>query len=536
MRKISTVVAVFALAASTHALAQPDTAVLRESVVQIAVFDGEEIARLGSGFAISDDYVLTAAHVVAGEEQVVAVPLTTGAELLARIVYISERVDLALLAVNGLDLPPLALAVDGFAPGRSVYSSGVWSEAEDPIVAADAGDEVMPALTGGSVGRHSEIPGADKAPAVLLMEHNAMFPAAGYGGPVLNECGEVAGINRGAPGLSLRRLRRAEAPQGVAYAVRAPSVAGLLETQGIGFSKSEESCASALAAAQAQAAEAEAQAEEAAAQAEEAAAQAEEAAAQAQETQEQLEQTQQEKEQAATRMAEAESRVGELEAQYEEAVRAGDEQAETLRVQLDAARDEQEAARGAVGTLEVQVAELEERLKREAEADQTRLIVTLSAAAVLLVLVAAVALIGSRRRSRQVAVAREEAARAQRAAADARARPLAHDSAYPDCVLTGETGEGHPVSVKIPGALLGGEGAVIGRSPRNATLLIDDRTLSREHARLFGDGESLYVEDLGTTNGTRVNGRDLVSGRPVPVRQGDTLELGAVKVELLLEG
>ena len=529
MRKISTFVAVFALAASAHALAQPDTAVLRDSVVQIAVFDGEEIARLGSGFAISDDYVLTAAHVVAGEEQVVAVPLTTGAELLARIVYISERVDLALLAVNGLDLPPLTLAVDGFAPGRSVYSSGVWSEAEDPIVAADAGDEVVPALTGGSVGRHSEIPGADKAPAVLLMEHNAMFPAAGYGGPVLNECGEVAGINRGAPGLSLRRLRRAEAPQGVAYAVRAPSVAGLLETQGIGFSKSEESCASALAAAQAQAAEAEAQAEEAAAQ-------AEEAAAQAQETQEQLEQTQQEKEQAATRMAEAESRVGELEAQYEEAVRAGDEQAETLRVQLDAARDEQEAARGAVGTLEVQVAELEERLKREAEADQTRLIVTLSAAAVLLVLVAAVALIGSRRRSRQVAVAREEAARAQRAAADARARPLAHDSACPDCVLTGETGEGHPVSVKIPGALLGGEGAVIGRSPRNATLLIDDRTLSREHARLFGDGESLCVEDLGTTNGTRVNGRDLVSGRPVPVRQGDTLELGAVKVELLLEG
>lgn len=528
MRKISTVAAIFGLAASMHALAQPDIAAVRESVVQIAVFDGEEIERLGSGFAVSDDYVLTAAHLVASEEHAVAVPLTTGAEHVARIVYISERIDLALLAVNGLDLPPLTLAVDGFELGRSVYSAGVWTEAEDPIVVAEAGEEVAMALSGGSVGRHTEIPGADDAPAVLLMEHNAMFPAAGYGGPLLNECGEVVGINRGAIGLSLRRLRRGGAPQGVAHAVRAPSMTVLLETQGVGFSQSEESCASALVTARAQAAEAESQAEEAVAQ-------AEEAATRAEETQEQLEQAQQEQEEAAARMAEAESRVGELEAQYEEAVRAGDEQAEALGAQLDTALEEQEAARSAVGTLEGQVAELEERLKREAEADRTRLIVTLSAAGAGLVLVVAVASVALRRRSRQVALAREEAARAQRAAADARARPLAHDSAFPDCVLTGETGEGHPVSVKIPGALVGGEGAVIGRSPRNATLLIDDRTLSREHARLFGDEDSLYIEDLGTTNGTRVNGRDLVSGKPVPVKQGDTLELGAVKVELVLE-
>ena len=98
--------------------------------------------------------------------------------------------------------------------------------------------------------------------------------------------------------------------------------------------------------------------------------------------------------------------------------------------------------------------------------------------------------------------------------------------------MTGETGDGHPVSVKIPGRLLGGDGAVIGRSPRNSTLLIDDRTLSREHARLFVDEDVLYLEDLGSTNGTRVNGRDLGAGAPVPVRTGDAIELGAVKVEL----
>jgi len=480
------------------ASAQPGPAAAQESLVQVAVRNGDEIERLGSGFAVVEGYVLTAAHLVANEDRIVVVPLATGAEFVARIVYSSRRADVALLAVRGLDLPPIQFAVDGFGPGRRIFSAGVWP---------DVGTEVTAVLVEGSVGNHRDLPGTDNEAAVPLMEHNAMIPAAGYGGPVLNECGEVAGLNRGAPDVPAWRLRRGEPPVSVVYAVRASLLGALLQQQGMAFERSRESCASALAVARSE---------------------AQEAAALAEETRQQLEQAEQEREQAAAKAAEAEALVTDLETQYEEAVHEGNEQADALRADLEAAREEQEAAkaeqdmaRGAVETLEGQVAELEKRLLQEAEDNRQRMIFIIMIVAVLVAGIAIVGFAAVRRRSHR--------------AAEAQARPLEQALPCADCLLTGKKGDGNTVSVKITGALLGGDGAVVGRSPRNATLLIDDPTLSREHVRLFADKDAIYIEDLNTTNGTKVNGRDLAYGTPVRLRHGDLLDLGAVKVELILD-
>ncbi len=511
MRKImGSILLAGATVVPATASAQPAPAAAQESVVRVAVRNGGEIERLGSGFAVAEGYILTAAHLVANEDRIVVVPLATGAEFVARVAYSNKRADVALLAVRGLGLPPIQFAVDGFGPGRRIFSAGVWPDAGAAEAAA--------ALVEGSVGNHSDLPGVDDEAAVPLMEHNAMIPAAGYGGPVLNECGEVAGLNRGAPDMPAWRLRRGEPPVSVVYAVRVSLLGALLQRQGTAFERSGESCASALAVARSE---------------------AQEAAALAEETRQQLEQAEQEREQAAAKATETEARVADLEAQYEEAVREGNEQADALRADLEAAREEQEAAkaeqdmaRGAVEMLEGQVAELEKRLRQEAEADQQRLIVTIAIAAVLVAGIAIAVFVGSRRRSREEAAA---ARRRSREEAATRARPPEQASPCADCLLTGKTGNGNMVSVKIPGALLGGDGAVVGRSPRNATLLIDDPTLSREHVRFFADKNAIYIEDLETTNGTKVNGRDLVYGTPVRVRHGDSLDLGAVKVELILD-
>ena len=529
---ISTLLLLSALA-SPAAWAQPDPDAVRESVVQVVVMRGGEIERLGSGFVVAEGgYVVTAAHLVAEEASVFVVPLATGAELLARQSYIDERAGLALLAVNGLESPALKLAQDGFDPGRLVYSAGVWSDSVEPVRVAEAEQEVPVALAEGSVGRHLDLPGEDEVPSVPILEHNAMIPAAGYGGPLLNECGEVAGLNRGAPDASRRRLRRGLAPEGVVHALRVAAITGLLQPQGVEVGRSDTSCAGALAAAQAEAEARRQQLEEAAGEVEETRRQLEEATGAAEATREQLEQTQQEKEEAAARATDAQTRVGDLEAQYEEAVRTGDEQAGALRTELETARGDREMAQAAVGTLEDELAALQQRLEQEAAEERSRLMAIGIGAGVLLLALLAAVVVVHRRRSRQVARAEAEAARARQEAAAARAEAQRGAPDHPDCLLTGETGDGNPVSVKIPGRLLGGDGAVIGRSPRNSTLLIDDRTLSREHARLFVDEDVLYLEDLGSTNGTRVNGRDLGAGAPVPVRPGDAIELGAVKVEL----
>jgi pSer/pThr/pTyr-binding forkhead associated (FHA) protein len=57
------------------------------------------------------------------------------------------------------------------------------------------------------------------------------------------------------------------------------------------------------------------------------------------------------------------------------------------------------------------------------------------------------------------------------------------------------------------------------------------RSISRRHARLRReeDGSFSVIEDVGTMNGTFVNGVRLTAGRPFPVMPGDTVVFGTVQ-------
>ena len=548
------ILAAFILAAAAPQIqAQPDAETLRNSIVQVVAMDGGgTVRRVRSGFAISGEgRVLTVAHGVANADRILVVPLATSDELPARVIHANERSDLALLAVNGLQLPPLALAKDGFAPGRLVYSAGAWGEPGQNLLVAAATDEVPASMTEGAVGQHGEIAAAADRPAVSLLLHNAMIPAAGYGGPLLNECGEVAGLNRGAPDLRPRQLRNGQAPDAVVHASAGTAIAGLLLPAGIPFTQSDASCEEARAVAEARAAAAQAEAEVAQAQAEAAAAQAGQAQAQAEEAQAQAEQAARQVQEKGAELAErqqaleqAEVRVVELEVQHEEAVRTGAAEAESLQAELEGARGEREAAQAAVSSLEEELAALRTERQAEAEENRRRMIVLALAALLVAAIVAIVFVAAHRRRARQLESARQQAVRAEQEAAQAyqeaeraKAKAQAPPPTVADCLLTGETGAGRPVSLKVPGSLLIGKGAVIGRSPRNATFLIDDETLSREHARLRCEPEgNLLIEDLDSTNGTRLNGRQLKSSAPARLANADVIELGGVKLRVAWEG
>jgi len=71
---------------------------------------------------------------------------------------------------------------------------------------------------------------------------------------------------------------------------------------------------------------------------------------------------------------------------------------------------------------------------------------------------------------------------------------------------------------------------VIGRSSR-CDLAVADRCLSRQHLRLFQLDGTWMVEDLGSRNGTRVNG--LLISKPSAVRVGDAI---AVSTSLIVVG
>lgn len=67
-----------------------------------------------------------------------------------------------------------------------------------------------------------------------------------------------------------------------------------------------------------------------------------------------------------------------------------------------------------------------------------------------------------------------------------------------------------------------GQAATIGRLPGN-TLVIDNPSVSGHHARVFRDGDAFVVEDLGSTNGTFVNGKHVSRH---PLESGDAVRIG----------
>ena len=74
---------------------------------------------------------------------------------------------------------------------------------------------------------------------------------------------------------------------------------------------------------------------------------------------------------------------------------------------------------------------------------------------------------------------------------------------------------------------IGGE-VVIGRHP-DVDVQVESNMVSRRHARLFPDGDDKWVvEDLGSGNGTFLNGKRVTG--PAAVSHSDRLKFGPVQV------
>ena len=68
-----------------------------------------------------------------------------------------------------------------------------------------------------------------------------------------------------------------------------------------------------------------------------------------------------------------------------------------------------------------------------------------------------------------------------------------------------------------------GEGATMGRSD-GAAIRIDDPFASSAHARIFPQGEFMYLEDMGSTNGTYLNGRQVKATERL--KMADVIRIG----------
>ena len=89
-----------------------------------------------------------------------------------------------------------------------------------------------------------------------------------------------------------------------------------------------------------------------------------------------------------------------------------------------------------------------------------------------------------------------------------------------------------PFSLRIEGGKFAGRRyvfdqteVILGRTPENDVVVPDDGA-SRKHAKISQEGEGYQVEDMHSSNGTRVNGEPLT--KPLTLRDGDLVQIGDV--------
>ncbi len=122
-----------------------------------------------------------------------------------------------------------------------------------------------------------------------------------------------------------------------------------------------------------------------------------------------------------------------------------------------------------------------------------------------------------------VAGRRRERASATRPAAPAPPARASKGGKPPSQVVVHEPDAPRPRTVRLSGS------AQIGRGD-GCAIRLSDTYVSQVHARLYGQDDGWFVEDLGSTNGTYLNDRRLSNA--VEVHPGDVVRVGKTLLEL----
>lgn len=75
---------------------------------------------------------------------------------------------------------------------------------------------------------------------------------------------------------------------------------------------------------------------------------------------------------------------------------------------------------------------------------------------------------------------------------------------------------------------------VIGRK-LDHLIAINDTSISRDHIQVVVDKENITVEDMGSSNGTTINGKPIIAFTATPYQEGTPIQLGKCPLNLYIE-
>jgi cbb3-type cytochrome oxidase subunit 3 len=471
--------------------ADPISSELRPSMVVVNTYrDGNKLDS-GVGFVVQSDryngYLITHAGLVKGTDKITVQTVNDPSEQTAQITYLDQNSDLAILKVNGMELPPFVFSLTKAKVGDRLWSAGLFSS---ETIAVQLRKTDYPAAFGSYVSQ------ANESSSV-----------------VLNACGEMVGAHWGKESTT----------------VDAVSMVSVLKGRHVKVSLAENNCLGVDAKADVAAQEALSAAQFARREAESAQALVGKLESQLALSKENnsdlvklLNDTKQKTERAllVAQEAEKKARRSLTDMPYQGSVAA-----------LAAVQDENLLNQLVQDRLETQK-RFNELLKVQQDTIATRdsLMMVLFVVIVCLLIGVIFSLLRNGRRAAVTNSAR---------AKDDSVLPFFDDlkakdkSTFTEYVLDGRDEDGIRYLLRISGDQMAtSDGIVIGRNPKDSPYIINHADVSRKHARLKIMKKRAFIEDLGSTNGTSVNGQNIDEKGPVSVSNGDQIIIGSVVMKL----
>lgn len=171
---------------------------IEPSMVQILVEGGGRQVG-GSGFVVSEEgHVATAFHVIERHVElgweifVVESGAAAGTRHSAAVAGSFPEEDIAVLKVDGLSRPPVVLSqadTESLPQGMQVFAIGY------PGAGGRLGGDSGTSFTAGLVNRIFVGAWTADSPRIRIIQHSAATNPGSSGGPVVNPCGQVVGLN-----------------------------------------------------------------------------------------------------------------------------------------------------------------------------------------------------------------------------------------------------------------------------------------------------------------------------------------------------
>nr|WP_294817120.1 trypsin-like peptidase domain-containing protein [uncultured Sphingomonas sp.] len=167
-------------------------------IVTIAVVDDEVVGfGHGSGFAVAPNRIVTNAHVVELADRypdnvvIGIVPSEGDKSYQGKLIAIDQQRDLALIEFTGVRLPPLTLYTGAPGDGEALIALGYPGNV-DLATARSAADFINPQSPVRSQGGFA---GTRSLQGTSVLLHTASIARGNSGGPLLDRCGRVLGVN-----------------------------------------------------------------------------------------------------------------------------------------------------------------------------------------------------------------------------------------------------------------------------------------------------------------------------------------------------